>query len=132
MEKLIELAKIFIDSLMIIFTKDITKNKEINYDSEYYTMYNVTIINPRNNKCIECKSLIDNIFISKTGKIGLFIQYNFLMEILLDYLYKIDDNSYIRDKFSEVFGKQEIKLLIEYFKQFPNFKKVNMEYEESS
>lgn len=132
MEKLMKIAKIFLESIKIIFTKADISNKEIDYDTEDYTLYNVTIINPRNNKTIECKSLIDNIFISKNGKIGLFIKYNFLMEILLDYLYEIDNDSYIRDKFSTVFGKQEIKLLVEYFRPFPNFKKVSMEYEESS
>ena len=84
--------------------------------------------NPRNNENIRCLSIIDNSVIYD-GEIDLWTRYNFLMEVLLDYTYKIDSDSSIRDRFSEVFNQEEIKLMNEYVRMFPYFKKISEPYE---
>lgn len=102
---------------------------DISIDAKEFTAYKVTIANP-NNKSFSCTTLIDNIFVSKKGKVSLYTQYNFLMEIILDYLYKIDDDPTIRNEFARVFNEKEIELLVSYFNHFPSFKKAIKEMED--
>lgn len=128
MDKLLTIAKIFLQSIKILFVK--ISNIDVDYDTKEFTAYEVTISNPNNNKSFSCTILIDNIFISKKGKVSLYTQYNFLMEIILDYLYKIDDDPTIRNEFARVFNEKEIELLISYFNHFPSFKKAIKEMED--
>lgn len=128
MDKLLTIAKIFLQSIKIIFVK--ISNIDVDYDAKEFTAYEVTIANPNNDKSFSCTTLIDNIFISKKGKVSLYTQYNFLMEIILDYLYKIDDDPTIRNEFARVFNEKEIELLISYFNHFPSFKKAIKEMED--
>ena len=85
MDKLLTIAKIFLQSIKIIFIK--ISNIDVDYNPKEFTAYEVTIANPNNDKSFSCTTLIDNIFVSKKGKVSLYTQYNFLMEIILDYLY---------------------------------------------
>ena len=128
MDKLLTIAKIFLQSIKILFVK--ISNIDVDYNPKEFTAYEVTISNPNNDKSFSCTTLIDNIFISKKGKVSLYTQYNFLMEIILDYLYKIDDDPTIRDKFANTFNEEEIGLLISYFNHFPSFKKAIKEMED--
>lgn len=127
MDKLLTIARAFLQSIKIIFIK--ISDIEIDYDIDLYTAFEVTIANPNNDKSFSCRALIDNIFVSK-NKVSLYAQYSFLMEIILDYLYKIDDNPNIRNEFSKIFNEKEIELLVSYFKYIPNFKKVIKEIED--
>ena len=127
MDKLLTIAKIFLQSIKILFVK--ISNIDVDYNPKEFTAYEVTIANP-NNKSFSCTTLIDNIFVSKKGKVSLYTQYNFLMEIILDYLYKIDDDPTIRNEFARVFNGKEIELLISYFNHFPSFKKAIKEMED--
>ena len=127
MDKLLTIAKIFLQSIKILFVK--ISNIDVDYNPKEFTAYEVTISNP-NNESFSCTTLIDNIFISKKGKVSLYTQYNFLMEIILDYLYKIDDDPTIRNEFARVFNEKEIELLISYFNHFPSFKKAIKEMED--
>lgn len=126
MDKLLEMAKVFLQSIRMIFIK--ASDMENYYNTKEYTNYEVTITNPNNNKSFSYRALIDNIFISK-NKVSLYIQYNFLMEIILDYLYKIDEDPTTRNEFSRVFNEKEIGLLISYFNHFLSFKKAIKEKE---
>lgn len=128
MDKLLTIAKIFLQSIKILFVK--ISNIDVDYNPKEFTAYEVTISNPNNDKSFSCTTLIDNIFVSKKGKVSLYTQYNFLMEIILDYLYKIDDDPTIRDKFANTFNEEEIGLLISYFNHFPSFKKAIKEMED--
>ena len=128
MDKLLTIAKIFLQSIKIIFIK--ISNIDVDYNPKEFTAYEVTIANPNNDKSFSCTTLIDNIFVSKKGKVSLYTQYNFLMEIILDYLYKIDDDPTIRNEFARVFNKKEIELLVSYFNHFPSFKKAIKEMED--
>lgn len=128
MDKLLTIAKIFLQSIKILFVK--ISNIDVDYNPKEFTAYEVTIANPSNDKSFSCTTLIDNIFVSKKGKVSLYTQYNFLMEIILDYLYKIDDDPTIRNEFARVFNEKEIELLISYFNHFPSFKKAIKEMED--
>lgn len=128
MEKLINIAKAFIESILIVFSKDNDNEMKINYDPKGYTLFNVVIVNP-NKKRFGCTTLIDNMFVSNQGKVGLWTKYNFLMEVLIDYLYEINEDTSIRKEFASVFSEEDIKLLIDYFSTFPSYRLLSEKYE---
>lgn len=129
MEKLINIAKAFIESILIVFSKDNDNKMKINYDPKGYTLFNVVIVNPNNKKRFGCTTLIDNMFVSNQGKVGLWTKYNFLMEVLIDYLYEINEDTSIRKEFASVFSEEDIKLLIDYFSTFPSYRMLSEKYE---
>ena len=129
MEKLINIAKAFIESILIVFSKDNDNEMKINYDPKGYTLFNVVIVNPNNKKRFGCTTLIDNMFVSNQGKVGLWTKYNFLMEVLIDYLYEINEDTSIRKEFASVFSEEDIKLLIDYFSTFPSYRMLSEKYE---
>lgn len=117
MDKLIRKAKKFINNIIITLTKLSEIDEEIYYDPEEYTPYSVTVTNPRNNKSITFKLLVLNLFVRRrTGKVRMLRNYDFLMELMFDYIYKINDNPDIRNKLSSIFNDEEISLLVNYYK----------------
>lgn len=117
MDKLIRKAKKFINNIIITLTKLSEIDEEIYYDPEEYTPYSVTVTNPRNNKSITFKLLVLNLFVRRrTGKVRMLRNYDFLMEPMFDYIYKINDNPDIRNKLSSIFNDEEISLLVNYYK----------------
>lgn len=129
MENVLNIAKAFLESIMIIFIKDTNNKMGIVYDPKGYTLFNVVIVNPTNKKKFECKTLIDNMSLIDRGKVGLWTKYNFLMEILIDHLYSVNDDETTRIDFANTFSTRDIKLLIDYFGSFPSFKLLSEKYE---
>lgn len=120
MDKLFKQAKAFISCMKIRIIQDNYNSVKLNLDTKQYISYSVSIINPRNEMDMKYIAYRDNIIINTNDD---FIKKTFIMDILLDYLYKTEDNSNTRDKFSKIFNENEIKLMISYFKYFPCFKK---------
>lgn len=120
MDKLFKQAKAFIACMKIRIIQDNYNSVRLNLDTKQYILYSVSIPNTGNEMDMKYIAYRDNIIINTNDD---FIKKTFIMDILLDYLYKTEDNSNTRDKFSKIFKEDEIKLMILYFKYFPCFKK---------
>ena len=120
MDKLFKQAKSFIACMKIRIIQENYNSVKLNLDTKQYIPYSVSITNPRNEMDMKYIAYRDNIIINTNDD---FVKKTFIMDILLDYLYKTEDNSNTRDKFSKIFNENEIKLMISYFKYFPCFKK---------
>lgn len=120
MKDLFKKAKEFINLLVLTLTK--VETVENNYDPKIFSHFNVTIVNPLNGRYLLCNTVIANVAVSEDAKVKLYVKYKVLMEILIDYIYHINDNSYVRDQLPDVFNIEEIKLLFKYFYHFQSFR----------
>lgn len=114
MENLLKIAKLFIFNITVVLRKTSEISQEINY-----VPYEVEVIN--NNRSMTYKMLINRLFIREDDTIKILTNQDFIHNLLIDYIYKIDDKSF-KNKVEETFNINEMKLLLENFKLFSRFK----------